>query len=251
MTTTHRPGASPSARRRSSGFSARRRRLRPGDAGRHAAGPAVRVLGTEIRFRAVTTTLIVAVYALGTVVSLLFFASMSDRLGRRPMLMAALGAAVLSTVLFLLAGDVAMLLVARLVFGLAAGVFTATATATLAELADAAGRYGRDRRQRRWPGCGRSARRCPGSDDSRPYPRGGLDLIPVALAPAIAAIAAIAAIVVTPETAADRHRPDVWIRPLVRAHGCTAQREFLGAAIAAFAVAGCFPGRKPGTLGGW
>ena len=88
-----------------------------------------------------TTTLIFAVYALGTVVALLFFASLSDQAGRRPLLLAALTAAVASTVLFLTAQDVAMLLAARFVFGLTTGVFTATATATLGEFSGRPGSH--------------------------------------------------------------------------------------------------------------
>ena len=82
-----------------------------------------------------TITLIFAVYAMGVVASLLLFAGISDRTGRRPLTLAALVVAAASTVLFLLAGNVEGLLVARLLFGLATGVVTATATAWLEELA--------------------------------------------------------------------------------------------------------------------
>ncbi|MTD54473.1 MFS transporter [Amycolatopsis pithecellobii] len=81
-----------------------------------------------------TTTLIFAVYAIGVVVSLILFASMSDRSGRRPLMVAALVLVAASTVSFLLAGNVVMLLVARVLSGLATGVITATATAWLEEL---------------------------------------------------------------------------------------------------------------------
>ncbi|MEU6405662.1 MFS transporter [Streptomyces sp. NPDC046985] len=93
-------------------------------------------------FGPLTTTLIFAVYAIGVVVSLMLFASMSDRSGRRPLLFAALALAAVSTVAFLLADDVMVLLAARLFSGLATGIVTATATAALEELAG----HGRTRR---------------------------------------------------------------------------------------------------------
>lgn len=84
-----------------------------------------------------TTTLVFAVYALGTVLALMAFASLSDRVGRRPLLAAAVLATATSTALFLLADDVGTLLAARFLCGLGTGVFTATATAALGELAGA------------------------------------------------------------------------------------------------------------------
>ncbi|MFE3409993.1 MFS transporter [Streptomyces mirabilis] len=84
-----------------------------------------------------TTTLVFAVYALGTVLALMAFASLSDRVGRRPLLAAAVLATATSTALFLLADDVGTLLAARFLCGICTGVFTATATAALGELAGA------------------------------------------------------------------------------------------------------------------
>ncbi|MGW4142904.1 MFS transporter [Streptomyces mirabilis] len=84
-----------------------------------------------------TTTLVFAVYALGTVLALMAFASLSDRVGRRPLLAAAVLATATSTAPFLLADDVGTLLAARFLCGLGTGVFTATATAALGELAGA------------------------------------------------------------------------------------------------------------------
>ena len=204
--------------------------------------------GPKFGFGAFTTTLIFAVYALGTVVALLFLASLSDHVGRRPMLLIALGAAVLSTVLFVSAGSVAMLLVARFVFGLSTGVFTATATATLAELS--------------------------GSDRSRlaatiatAANAGGLGL--GALAAGVLAqttsdpthvvfwiylaalVPAFVAILATPETVADRNRPDGWIRRLELPEDHVDRRAFFGASIAvfaAFAVAGLFSSLVPAFL---
>ncbi|MEU0819171.1 MFS transporter [Streptomyces mirabilis] len=84
-----------------------------------------------------TTTLVFAVYALGTVLALMAFASLSDRVGRRPLLAAAVLATATSTAPFLLADDVGTLLAARFLCGIRTGVFTATATAAMGDLAGA------------------------------------------------------------------------------------------------------------------
>ncbi|MBT2535431.1 MFS transporter [Arthrobacter sp. ISL-69] len=97
--------------------------------------PLYRFWAQAMHFGALGTTAIFAVYAFGVLVSLLVFASLSDQLGRRPVLIGALVVLGISTVLFLGASTLTGLLVARFVFGLAAGVVTATANAALAELA--------------------------------------------------------------------------------------------------------------------
>jgi MFS family permease len=81
-----------------------------------------------------TLTLIFAAYSLGTLVSLLALAPLSDQLGRRPALVAAIALAMLSTVAFLLAASVAALAVARVLSGMAVGLATPTGTAALREL---------------------------------------------------------------------------------------------------------------------
>lgn len=82
-----------------------------------------------------TLTLIFAVYALGTLTSLLVLAPLSDQVGRRPALMTAVALAAASTVLFLAADAVAVLFVARFLSGMAVAMNTATGTAALRELA--------------------------------------------------------------------------------------------------------------------
>jgi MFS family permease len=89
-------------------------------------------------FGALTTTLIFAAYTVGTILALLTLATLSDQAGRRPLLLAAIASIAVSTVLFLLAGSVVVLLLARLVSGAATGVVTATATAALHELDEGA-----------------------------------------------------------------------------------------------------------------
>ena len=85
-------------------------------------------------FQAGTLTLVFAIYAAGVLSALLVFGRLSDEIGRKPVLLAATAVAITSTVVFLLATGVAMLLVARLLSGFAAGLTQGTATAALAEL---------------------------------------------------------------------------------------------------------------------
>src|SRR4051794_2890 len=89
-----------------------------------------------------TLTLVFAVYALGTLTSLLLLAPLSDQIGRRPALLTAVGLAAVSTALFLVADGVAVLFAARFLSGMAVAMKTATGTAALRELAPA----GRERR---------------------------------------------------------------------------------------------------------
>src|SRR3982751_6025210 len=72
-------------------------------------------------FSAITLTVVFAVYVFGLIGSLLVLGALSDHVGRRPVLAAAIALEAVSLVLFLAAGDVPVLLVARLLQGVAAG----------------------------------------------------------------------------------------------------------------------------------
>lgn len=85
-------------------------------------------------FSATTLTAIFAVYVLGLIASLLVLGALSDHVGRRPVLAAAIGLEAVSLVLFLVAGDVSVLFLARLVQGIATGAAMTTMAATLADL---------------------------------------------------------------------------------------------------------------------
>ena len=85
-------------------------------------------------FPVAIVTVIFAAYAVGVVVSLFLAGHISDWLGRRRILLVAVGVSALSAVLFLVWNDVAGLIVARLVNGASVGMLTATATAHLGEL---------------------------------------------------------------------------------------------------------------------
>ena len=85
-------------------------------------------------FSASTLTEVFAVYALALLASLLIVGALSDHVGRRPVLGAAIVGEALSLVLFLVAGDVTTLVVARIVQGFATGAALSTLGAALIDL---------------------------------------------------------------------------------------------------------------------
>ena len=72
-------------------------------------------------FSPITTTIVFGVYALAVLASLLTLGRLSDYLGRRPVLVAALAVQVVSLAVFATAGGVGALLLARVIQGLATG----------------------------------------------------------------------------------------------------------------------------------
>jgi MFS family permease len=85
-------------------------------------------------FSPLTLTLIYATYAFGVLASLLLAGGISDDVGRRPVLLVALGGLLGSTVLFLLADSAAWLFVARGLQGVATGLALSAASAALLDL---------------------------------------------------------------------------------------------------------------------
>ncbi|MGH8297263.1 MAG: MFS transporter [Steroidobacteraceae bacterium] len=85
-------------------------------------------------FGSLTITMVYAVYAVGVIVALFTVGHVSDWYGRRRVMIPALLVAAVSAVLFLVWRDLAGLVVARLVGGIAVGAITATATAWITEL---------------------------------------------------------------------------------------------------------------------
>ncbi|MFI6426006.1 MFS transporter [Promicromonospora sp. NPDC050880] len=81
-----------------------------------------------------TVTVIFAAYAVGVVASLFLVGHLSDRVGRRPLVLLAAVLEILAAVIFLVRDDLPGMLVARVVSGVGIGALTATATAYLAEL---------------------------------------------------------------------------------------------------------------------
>lgn len=86
-------------------------------------------------FPAAVLTLAFAVYALGFLAAMLTVGSLSDHVGRRPVLIGALLAQLVATLMFLIAPDIGWVIAARVVQGLATGAATSAFTAALAELA--------------------------------------------------------------------------------------------------------------------
>ncbi|MFT4394217.1 MFS transporter [Gordonia lacunae] len=85
-------------------------------------------------FSSLTLTLVFAVYVVTMLMSLLTVGSLSDHIGRRPVLAVALALLIVSMVLFVVAGDVGTLLAARALQGLATGAAMGTLTATTVDL---------------------------------------------------------------------------------------------------------------------
>jgi MFS family permease len=96
--------------------------------------PLYRTYSVLWHFSPLTLTLIYATYAFGVLVSLLLAGGVSDDVGRRPVLLVALGGLMAATVLFLLADSAAWLFVARGIQGLATGAALSAASAALLDL---------------------------------------------------------------------------------------------------------------------
>ncbi|MGQ0465896.1 MAG: MFS transporter [Sporichthyaceae bacterium] len=83
--------------------------------------PLYGVYAEQWGFSAITGTEVFAVYALSVLAALLTIGKLSDHVGRRPLLLAAIGAQIVALLLFLVADGVATLFLARVVQGLATG----------------------------------------------------------------------------------------------------------------------------------
>ncbi|WP_326549131.1 MFS transporter [Mycolicibacterium sp. ND9-15] len=97
--------------------------------------PMYALYGEQMNFSVVITTVIYAAYAGGVLFALLAFGRWSDVIGRRPLLLGGVAAALISAGVFLAADSLPLLLVGRVFSGLSAGVFTGTATAAVIEAA--------------------------------------------------------------------------------------------------------------------
>ncbi|MDJ1135044.1 MFS transporter [Streptomyces iconiensis] len=85
-------------------------------------------------FAAWALTVVFALYVVGLLGSLLVVGALSDHLGRRPVLAAAIGLEMVSLVLFFTAGNVFLLAAARVLQGIATGAAMTTLSATLVDL---------------------------------------------------------------------------------------------------------------------
>jgi MFS family permease len=88
----------------------------------------------QMGFGPLGVTVVFVAYVLGTLLVLVALGDLSDHVGRQKVLALAVLGAVISSGLFLAASSIGLLIVARVVSGMAAGFATGTATAALAEL---------------------------------------------------------------------------------------------------------------------
>ncbi|MDT4915330.1 MAG: hypothetical protein QOH89_30 [Pseudonocardiales bacterium] len=85
-------------------------------------------------FSTFTVTVVFAAYAVGVITSLFLAGHVSDWVGRKRVMLAALALELVAAAIFLTQPPLAALIVARIVTGLGVGMLTATATAHLQEL---------------------------------------------------------------------------------------------------------------------
>jgi MFS family permease len=99
-----------------------------------APSPLYVVYQQQWDFTASVLTAVFAVYVVGLLGSLLVVGGLSDHIGRRPVLAGAIALEAVALVLFLVAGDVVVLSVARLLQGIATGAAISTLGAALVDL---------------------------------------------------------------------------------------------------------------------
>ena len=99
-----------------------------------APAPLYGVYQAQFRFSAATLTAVFAVYALVVLITLLAFGSLSDYLGRRPLIIATLAVNIGACALFLTAQGVGLLFAARVLQGIAVGAATGALGAALIDL---------------------------------------------------------------------------------------------------------------------
>jgi MFS family permease len=96
-----------------------------------APTPLYHLYQEQMQFSAATLTLIFGVYALSLLAALLSVGSLSDYLGRKPVIFTAVMLNILAMLLFIYADSVAWLISARVLQGFATGMATAVLSATL------------------------------------------------------------------------------------------------------------------------
>ncbi|GAA2593918.1 MFS transporter [Streptomyces axinellae] len=99
-----------------------------------APSPLYVIYQRQWQFTAWVLTVVFALYVVGLLGSLLVVGALSDHLGRRPVIAAAIGLEMVALALFYVAGDVYVLSVARVLQGVATGAATTALSATLADL---------------------------------------------------------------------------------------------------------------------
>ncbi|MBB5868799.1 MFS family permease [Allocatelliglobosispora scoriae] len=103
-------------------------------AGSSAPTPLYALYQAEWGFSPITVTVVFGVYALAVLVALLIFGSLSDHVGRRPVLLAAVIVQAATMLVFATAGGVSELLLARVIQGLSTGAAVGALGAGLLDL---------------------------------------------------------------------------------------------------------------------
>ncbi len=99
-----------------------------------AASPLYKVYQTQFGFSAITLTALFTVYAIVLLGTLLFLGSLSDYVGRRPVLLAGLAMGSVACLLFVLSDGIGLLFAGRALQGVAVGLITGAAAAALHDL---------------------------------------------------------------------------------------------------------------------
>src|SRR5436305_13626204 len=102
-------------------------------AGANLATPLYAVYAERFHFSPLVLTSIFATYAIVLVPALILFGRLSDRFGRKPVLLAGLTTAAAGLALFAAAGSAGWLFAARALQGLAVGMISGAATAAVVE----------------------------------------------------------------------------------------------------------------------
>jgi MFS family permease len=100
-----------------------------------APTPLLRIYEAEWHFPALLLTVAFGVYAIALLAALLVVGSLSDHVGRRPLLIGALLVELVSMIVFLLAPSIGWIIAARTIQGLATGAATSAFSAAIVELA--------------------------------------------------------------------------------------------------------------------
>jgi predicted MFS family arabinose efflux permease len=108
-------------------------------AGSSAPTPLYAVYASHWGFSPITTTIVFGVYALAVLTALLTVGSLSDHIGRRPVLLAALAVQAAAMLVFVTADGVPQLLIARIVQGLSTGAAAGAIGAGMLDLNKARG----------------------------------------------------------------------------------------------------------------
>ena len=97
--------------------------------------PLLPIYEREWHFPAWMLTLAFGVYAIALLVAILVIGSLSDHLGRRPLMIFALGLELVAMLVFLVSPSIGWLIVARIVQGIATGAAMSSLSAAVVELA--------------------------------------------------------------------------------------------------------------------